>query len=53
MVLKCELKARNEITAIGALDVPVLGYSFGIINWRNEGYGFGIITGELKDTVLV
>jgi hypothetical protein len=36
MILKSELKARNIITAIGALAVPVLRYSFGIINWRME-----------------
>jgi hypothetical protein len=36
MILKSELKARNKITAIGALAVPVLRYSFGIINWRME-----------------
>jgi len=36
MILKSELNARNEITAIGALAVPVLRYSFGIINWRTE-----------------
>ena len=36
MVLKSELKARNKITAIGALAVPVLRYSFGLINWRIE-----------------
>jgi len=35
-ILKSELKARNKITAIGALAVPVLRYSFGIINWRTE-----------------
>jgi hypothetical protein len=34
MILKSELNARNEITAIGAQEVPVLGYSYGIINWR-------------------
>jgi len=34
MLLKSELKARNKITAIGALAVPVLRYSFGIVNWR-------------------
>ena len=34
MILKSELNARNKITAIGA--VPVLRYSFGIINWRIE-----------------
>jgi len=36
LVLKSELNARNKITAIGALAVPVLRYSFGIINWRTE-----------------
>jgi hypothetical protein len=34
MILKSELNARNKITAIGALAVPVLRYSFDIINWR-------------------
>jgi hypothetical protein len=36
MILKFELNARNKITAIGATAVPVLRYSFGIINWRTE-----------------
>jgi hypothetical protein len=36
MALKSELNARNKITAIGALAVRVLRYSFGIINWRIE-----------------
>jgi len=36
MILKSELNARNEITATGALAVPVLRYNFGIINWRTE-----------------
>jgi hypothetical protein len=36
MILKSELNARNKITAIGAPAVPVLRYSFGIINWRIE-----------------
>ena len=36
MILKSELNARNKITAIGALAVPLLRYSFGIINWRTE-----------------
>ena len=35
-ILKSELNAKNEITAIGALAVPVLRCSFGIINWRLE-----------------
>jgi hypothetical protein len=34
MILKSELNAKNKITAIGALAVPVLRYSFGMINWR-------------------
>jgi hypothetical protein len=36
MILKSELNARNKITAIGALAVPLLRYSFGIMNWRTE-----------------
>jgi hypothetical protein len=36
MILKYELRARNKITATGALAVPVLRYSFGILNWRLE-----------------
>ena len=36
MILKSELNARNKITATGALAVPILRYSFGIINWRTE-----------------
>jgi Zn-dependent M16 (insulinase) family peptidase len=36
MILKSELNARNKISAIGALAVPVLRYSFGITNWRIE-----------------
>ena len=36
MILKSELNARNKITANGALAIPVLRYSFGIINWRIE-----------------
>jgi hypothetical protein len=36
MILKSELNAKNKITAIGALAVPVLRQSFGIINWRAE-----------------
>jgi len=34
MILKSEMNAKNKIIAIGALVVPVLRYSFGIINWR-------------------
>jgi hypothetical protein len=34
MILKSELNAKNKVTVIGRLAVPVLRYSFGIINWR-------------------
>ena len=36
LVLDTELSAKNKIQGIGALAVPVLRYSFGIINWRQE-----------------
>jgi hypothetical protein len=36
MILKFELNVTNKITAIAPLTVPVLRYSFGIINWRLE-----------------
>ena len=36
MILKSKLNARNKITATGALAVPILRYSFGIINWSTE-----------------
>jgi len=36
MILKSKLNTKNTITVIGALAVPVLRYSFGIINWRLE-----------------
>jgi len=36
MILKFELNAKNKITAIGVLGVPVLTYSLGIISWRLE-----------------
>jgi hypothetical protein len=36
MILKSELNAKNKITANAALAIPVLRYSFGIINWRLE-----------------
>ena len=36
MVLKSELNVENKITAMGELAVPLLRYSFGIINWRLE-----------------
>ena len=36
MTLISELNTKNKITAIGTLAVPVLRYSFGIINCRLE-----------------
>jgi len=36
LVLGTELSAKNKIQAIGSLAVPVLSYSFGIINWHQE-----------------
>jgi hypothetical protein len=36
LILKTELNAKNKITATGTLAIPVLRYSFGIINWRLE-----------------
>jgi hypothetical protein len=36
MIMKSELNAKNKITAIGALAIPVLRYSFGTLNWRVE-----------------
>jgi len=35
-LLKSGLNAKYKITAIGALAIPVLRCSFGIINWRSE-----------------
>jgi hypothetical protein len=32
--IKSESNAKNKITAIEALAILVLRYSFGIINWR-------------------
>jgi hypothetical protein len=34
--LGTELNAKNKIQAIGSLAVPVIRYSFGIINWNQE-----------------
>jgi hypothetical protein len=36
LVLNTELSAKNKMKAIGSLAVPVLRYSFGIINWHQE-----------------
>jgi hypothetical protein len=34
--LDTELSAKNKIQVVGELAVPVLRYSFGIINWHQE-----------------
>jgi hypothetical protein len=36
LVLNTKLSAKNKIQATGSLAVPVLRYSFGIINWHQE-----------------
>jgi hypothetical protein len=36
LVLGTELTAKNKIQAIGSLAVPILRYSFGIVNWNQE-----------------
>lgn len=33
LILQSELNAKNKFTAIGALAVPVIQYSFGVIDW--------------------
>jgi hypothetical protein len=35
-ILNAELSAKNKMQAIGSLTVPVVRYSFGIINWHQE-----------------
>ena len=36
LVLDTELSAKNKIQAIGSLAVPLLRYSFVIVNWHQE-----------------
>jgi hypothetical protein len=36
LILSIELNAKNKMQEIGSLAVPVLSYSFGIINWYQE-----------------
>jgi exonuclease III len=36
LILSTELSAKNKMQATGSLAVPVLRYSFGIINWDQE-----------------
>ena len=33
MILSTELSSPNKIMAINSLDLPVLSYSFGVVNW--------------------
>ncbi|KAF2892636.1 hypothetical protein ILUMI_13535 [Ignelater luminosus] len=33
-VLKSELNSRNKMLVIGEIAVPVLQYSFGVVNWK-------------------
>ena len=35
-ILKTELNARNVMVAIGEYVIPVISYTFGIINWTEE-----------------
>jgi hypothetical protein len=36
IILKSELNTKNKMTAFGALAVPVLRFSFVIVDWRVE-----------------
>jgi hypothetical protein len=36
LILSTELSAKNKMQAIGSLEIPVLRYSFGIINWHQH-----------------
>jgi hypothetical protein len=36
LIFSTELSAKNKMQATGSLAVPVLRYSFGIINWHQE-----------------
>jgi hypothetical protein len=36
LALGTELSAKNKIQATGSLAVPILRYSFGILNWQQE-----------------
>ena len=36
LVLGTELSAKNKIQALGSLALPVLRYTFGIVNWHQE-----------------
>jgi hypothetical protein len=36
LILSTELSAKNKMHATGSLAIPVLRYSFGIINWHQE-----------------
>jgi hypothetical protein len=36
LILSTELSAKYKMQGIGSLAVPVLRYSFGIINWHQD-----------------
>ncbi|CAG7827145.1 unnamed protein product [Allacma fusca] len=36
LILQSELNGRNKITAVGTLAVPVIEYSFGLVDWTKE-----------------
>ena len=37
LILRTEFNGRNKIEAINSLAVPVVQYSFGIIDWKISG----------------
>ena len=39
LILSTELSEKNKTQATGSLEVPVLRYSFGSINWHQEELG--------------
>lgn len=38
-ILKTELNSKHKITAINTITVPVIVYSFGIVNWLRKEIG--------------
>ena len=36
-VLQSELNAKNKLEAINTLAIPVISYSFNVVNWNLEG----------------
>ena len=33
-IMKTELNSKNRITAINTLEIPVVAYSFNVVNWN-------------------